>query len=182
MDMSDGLVKDLERMLRASGVARPPRAADVPLSAAARTVVAAGARAGWGASSPAGDDYEVLAARPARPRRLRSRRGGRRRRSRDRDRHGLTRDPPALAVMGPDGGAAGRSPSAPAGTTSDAPRMRHFVCSLVLQRTSDFWHGPAANPAPGCGLRRGWLANVQPALNCACGGTAATKGERPWIR
>jgi thiamine-monophosphate kinase len=68
MDLSDGLVKDLDRMLRSSGVAGSLSAVDVPLSAAARKVVA---------SAPdtsdrhlahlitAGDDYEVLAAVPA---------------------------------------------------------------------------------------------------------------------
>jgi thiamine-monophosphate kinase len=68
MDISDGLVKDLDRMLRASGVAGRLSAADVPLSTAARKFVA---------HSPgqqdrrlaqlitAGDDYEVLAAVPA---------------------------------------------------------------------------------------------------------------------
>jgi thiamine-monophosphate kinase len=68
MDVSDGLVKDLDRMLRASGVAGRLAAADVPLSAAARRFVA---------QAPdqqdqrlarlltAGDDYEVLAAVPA---------------------------------------------------------------------------------------------------------------------
>lgn len=61
MDLSDGLVKDLERMLRGSGVAGRLRAGDVPLSEAARKVVA---------QEPlrlaqlitGGDDYEVLAA------------------------------------------------------------------------------------------------------------------------
>jgi thiamine-monophosphate kinase len=61
MDLSDGLVKDLERMLRGSGVAGRLRARDVPLSDAARKVVT---------REPerlvqlitAGDDYEVLAA------------------------------------------------------------------------------------------------------------------------
>src|SRR5262245_19281828 len=63
MDLSDGLVKDLERMLRGSGVGGRLRAGDVPLSDAARKVLA---------KEPdrlaqlitGGDDYEVLAAVP----------------------------------------------------------------------------------------------------------------------
>jgi thiamine-monophosphate kinase len=66
MDLSDGLVKDLERMLRGSSVAARLRAGDVPLSDAARKVLA---------REPerlvqlitAGDDYEVLAAVPGPP-------------------------------------------------------------------------------------------------------------------
>jgi thiamine-monophosphate kinase len=68
MDISDGLVKDLDRMLRASGVAGRLATADAPLSATARKFVA-------GAPGEqdrrlaqlitAGDDYEVLAAVPA---------------------------------------------------------------------------------------------------------------------
>jgi len=63
MDVSDGLVKDLDRLLRASGVAARLEAGDVPLSQAARRVVArvperlAGLLTG-------GDDYEVLASIP----------------------------------------------------------------------------------------------------------------------
>jgi thiamine-monophosphate kinase len=61
MDISDGLVKDLDRLLRASGVAARVDAASVPLSPAARMIVR---------QAPdqlmrlltGGDDYEVLAA------------------------------------------------------------------------------------------------------------------------
>ena len=64
MDVSDGLAKDLSRMCKASGCAARVSLAEVPLSAAAATAVAA---------QPAlverivtgGDDYEVLAAVPA---------------------------------------------------------------------------------------------------------------------
>jgi thiamine-monophosphate kinase len=63
MDLSDGLVKDLERMLRGSGVAGRLRAGDVPLSAAARKVVAR-ERERLAQLLTAGDDYEVLAAVP----------------------------------------------------------------------------------------------------------------------
>jgi thiamine-monophosphate kinase len=65
MDISDGLVKDLERLLRASGVAGRLEAAEVPFSEPARKVLD---------TSPsqliqlitAGDDYEVLASVPER--------------------------------------------------------------------------------------------------------------------
>jgi thiamine-monophosphate kinase len=70
MDISDGLAKDLDRMLRASGVAGRLTAADVPLSAAARTFVAGARDASDRAHRvarliTAGDDYEVLAAVPS---------------------------------------------------------------------------------------------------------------------
>ena len=60
MDVSDGLVKDLDRLLRASGVAARLLAADVPLSEPARKVLA---RAPDRLSRliTAGDDYEILA-------------------------------------------------------------------------------------------------------------------------
>ncbi len=63
MDVSDGLIKDLDRMLRASGVAGRLVAADVPLCDAARTVLA---RAPERLSRllTAGDDYEILSAVP----------------------------------------------------------------------------------------------------------------------
>lgn len=67
MDVSDGLVKDLDRMLRASGVAGRLSAAAVPLSAAARKVVAhAPDRQDrrFAHLITGGDDYEVLAAVP----------------------------------------------------------------------------------------------------------------------
>ena len=63
MDLSDGLIKDLERMLRGSGVAGRLNAADVPLSDAARKVVAREPER-LAQLLTAGDDYEVLAAVP----------------------------------------------------------------------------------------------------------------------
>jgi thiamine-monophosphate kinase len=65
MDVSDGLVKDLDRMLRASGVAGWLAARDVPLSAAARKVVALAPDRRLAQLVTAGDDYEVLAAVPS---------------------------------------------------------------------------------------------------------------------
>jgi len=64
MDVSDGLVKDLERMLRASGVAGRLRAGEVPLSAAARKAIARSPER-LAQLLTGGDDYEVLAAVPA---------------------------------------------------------------------------------------------------------------------
>jgi thiamine-monophosphate kinase len=65
MDISDGLVKDLDRLLRASGVAGRLHAGDVPLSTAARKFLAhaldQSARR-LAQLITAGDDYEVLAA------------------------------------------------------------------------------------------------------------------------
>jgi thiamine-monophosphate kinase len=63
MDVSDGLVKDLERMLRASGVAGRLRAGDVPLSEAGCKVVTREPER-LDQLLAAGDDYEVLAAVP----------------------------------------------------------------------------------------------------------------------
>ena len=63
MDLSDGLVKDLERMLRGSGIAGRLRAGDVPLSEAARKVVACEPQR-LAQLITGGDDYEVLAAVP----------------------------------------------------------------------------------------------------------------------
>jgi len=61
MDLSDGLVKDLERMLRGSGLGGRLRAGDVPLCGAARKVLAR--EPGRLAQLiTGGDDYEVLAA------------------------------------------------------------------------------------------------------------------------
>jgi thiamine-monophosphate kinase len=68
MDVSDGLVKDLDRLLRASGVAGRLAAADVPRSAAARKFVGQGPQdvdQRLAQLITAGDDYEVLAAVPA---------------------------------------------------------------------------------------------------------------------
>lgn len=63
MDVSDGLVKDLERMASASGVAGHLAAAAIPLSGPARKIVTqAPDRLSW--LITAGDDYEVLAAVP----------------------------------------------------------------------------------------------------------------------
>jgi thiamine-monophosphate kinase len=61
MDLSDGLVKDLERMLRGSGVAGRLRTGDVPLSDAARKIVAREPER-LAQLLTGGDDYEVLAA------------------------------------------------------------------------------------------------------------------------
>ena len=65
MDVSDGLVGDLDKLCRASGVSAEIDVARVPLSTAARAALA---------SEPAlietvltgGDDYEVLLTMPAR--------------------------------------------------------------------------------------------------------------------
>jgi thiamine-monophosphate kinase len=64
MDLSDGLAKDLDRMLRASLVAGRVSANDVPLSAAARKFVAQDRDRHLAQLIAAGDDYEVLAAVP----------------------------------------------------------------------------------------------------------------------
>jgi thiamine-monophosphate kinase len=63
MDLSDGLVKDLERMLRGSGLAGRLRAGDVPLSEAARKVLAREPQR-LAQLITGGDDYEILAAAP----------------------------------------------------------------------------------------------------------------------
>jgi thiamine-monophosphate kinase len=63
MDLSDGLVKDLERMLRGSGLAGRLRAGDVPLSDPARKVLAREPQR-LAQLITGGDDYEVLAAIP----------------------------------------------------------------------------------------------------------------------
>lgn len=66
MDLSDGLVKDLDRMLRASSVAGYLRAADVPRSVTANKFVAVAPDHQSGRRLAqlitGGDDYEVLAA------------------------------------------------------------------------------------------------------------------------
>lgn len=59
MDLSDGLVKDLDRLCRAAGIGATIRLADVPLSPAARALAAADP-AFRGRLVTAGDDYEVL--------------------------------------------------------------------------------------------------------------------------
>lgn len=63
MDVSDGLVKDLDRLLRASGVAGRLIAEDVPLAGPARKVVVRAPERLAGLIT-AGDDYEVLATVP----------------------------------------------------------------------------------------------------------------------
>jgi thiamine-monophosphate kinase len=63
MDLSDGLLKDLDRMLRASGAAGRLDAGRVPLSEPARRIAATSPD--WlGRLITAGDDYEVLCAIP----------------------------------------------------------------------------------------------------------------------
>jgi thiamine-monophosphate kinase len=63
MDVSDGLVKDLERMLRASSASAHLDAACIPLSGPARRIAALSPD--WlGRLITAGDDYEVLCAVP----------------------------------------------------------------------------------------------------------------------
>jgi thiamine-monophosphate kinase len=63
MDVSDGLVGDLAKMLRASGVSGEIDLREVPLSAAARAYVALDP-GGVEIAATGGDDYEVLAAVP----------------------------------------------------------------------------------------------------------------------
>jgi thiamine-monophosphate kinase len=101
MDVSDGLVRDLDRMLRASRAAGRLDAASVPLSAAARRAVAS-APGLLVQAVTGGDDYEVLAAVPrakgaafaaaAAAAGIPVRRVGE-----------VLPGPPALAVVGPDG-------------------------------------------------------------------------------
>jgi thiamine-monophosphate kinase len=64
MDISDGLVGDLAKLCRASGVAAEVDAAAVPLSDAARAALAADTRL-IEQILTGGDDYEILAAVPA---------------------------------------------------------------------------------------------------------------------
>ncbi len=63
MDLSDGLMKDLGRMCRASGVGARVMAADAPLSPAMRRALAAEPKRIMDVVA-AGDDYEILAAVP----------------------------------------------------------------------------------------------------------------------
>jgi thiamine-monophosphate kinase len=63
MDVSDGLVGDLAKMLRASGASGRLDLAEVPLSAAARAYLAA-EPAAIEIAATGGDDYEVLACVP----------------------------------------------------------------------------------------------------------------------
>lgn len=64
MDVSDGLVGDLRKMLSASGVGAAVRLGDVPLSGAARETVALDRRA-WELALTGGDDYELLIGVPS---------------------------------------------------------------------------------------------------------------------
>ena len=66
MDLSDGLVKDLERMLRASGVGGRLRAGDVPFSDAGAQGAGAGAAASPSSSPPATTTRSSPPCRPAR--------------------------------------------------------------------------------------------------------------------
>lgn len=63
MDVSDGLVGDLAKMMRASGVSAEVDLAAVPLSPAARLAVE-GDPAGFDVAVTGGDDYEILASVP----------------------------------------------------------------------------------------------------------------------
>jgi thiamine-monophosphate kinase len=63
MDLSDGLMKDLDRMCRASGVGAEAKISELPLSPAVRRSLAADA-ARIKDVVAAGDDYEILAAVP----------------------------------------------------------------------------------------------------------------------
>jgi thiamine-monophosphate kinase len=63
MDVSDGLAGDLAKLCAVSGVSATVELAKVPLSAAARAVVAAGA-ATLETLISGGDDYEVLCTVP----------------------------------------------------------------------------------------------------------------------
>jgi thiamine-monophosphate kinase len=65
MDISDGLVGDLEHICVASGVGAVLEAARVPLSASARAAIAAGLGHGLGTALTGGDDYELLFTAPA---------------------------------------------------------------------------------------------------------------------
>lgn len=60
MDLSDGLLKDLGRMCRASGVGARVEASALPLSSAMRRAIAA-EPARIAAAIASGDDYEILA-------------------------------------------------------------------------------------------------------------------------
>jgi thiamine-monophosphate kinase len=63
MDLSDGLMKDLGRMCRASGVGARVKAVDLPVSPAVRRALAAEPARIMDVVA-AGDDYEILAAIP----------------------------------------------------------------------------------------------------------------------
>jgi thiamine-monophosphate kinase len=63
MDVSDGLIGDLEKMLRVSGVSASVDLGRVPLSDAATAAIAADP-ALFEIAATGGDDYEILAAVP----------------------------------------------------------------------------------------------------------------------
>ena len=63
MDVSDGLVGDLAKMLRVSGASADVAVARIPLSASAQTVIAADPRL-LETALTGGDDYEILASVP----------------------------------------------------------------------------------------------------------------------
>ena len=85
--------------------------------------------------------------------------------------------PPALAVTGLDG----RPLALPERHRLGPLLMRHSGMLARVATTSDIWHGPAANPALGCGLRRDWR-DIPAGAQLCVRRTTATKGERPWIR
>jgi thiamine-monophosphate kinase len=64
MDVSDGLAGDLAKLCAASGVSAAINVADIPLSAAAASLLARGA-VGLEALVSGGDDYEILCSIPA---------------------------------------------------------------------------------------------------------------------
>lgn len=64
MDVSDGLVGDLFKMMRASGASATVEVASVPLSEAARAMIGTDERL-RAAALTGGDDYEILASVPA---------------------------------------------------------------------------------------------------------------------
>jgi len=64
MDVSDGLVGDLEHICETSRVGAMIEAARVPLSAPARAAIAAGIGQGLATALVGGDDYELLFAAP----------------------------------------------------------------------------------------------------------------------
>jgi thiamine-monophosphate kinase len=63
MDVSDGLIGDLSKMLRVSGLSARVRLADVPLSSAARALIAVEPDL-CDLALTGGDDYEILVATP----------------------------------------------------------------------------------------------------------------------
>ena len=139
MDLSDGLVKDLERHAARLAARGALPAADVPLSDAAAEGPRSGARALAAADHGGGDDYEVLAAVSAGYRRVPSGAAARR----------LPRDDASARSFRDQL----RSPSSALTASRCALRadrlgpllMRALrnLCSARVATTSDFWHGPA---------------------------------------